>query len=138
MFEGNSLREPLLDVLARYLSCRNRQKHGNNFLISCPQFCPIQFKRDCCHCCSSAFVAVQECMGLGQMISIRHCTGRERGLFVIRPVSRRHRCFQCSGITHSIQAPKLLNGPCMNSEHFMGAEEKRSDILYSGPCASWV
>ena len=139
LFEDDSLREPLLDVLARYLSCRNRQKHGNNFLISCLQFCPIQFKEDFCHCCGNAFVAIQECMGLGQMISIRRCTGREEGLFVIRPIFRsRQRSFQCPSIAHTMQSPKLLDDPCMKSEHFIGTEEQQSDLLYSGPCASWV
>jgi len=78
-------------------------------------------------------------MGLGQMIGIRRCAGREGGLFVIRPVFRsRQRGFQCPSIAHTMQSPKLLDGPCMQSEHFIGTEEKQSDLLYSGPCASWV
>jgi hypothetical protein len=90
---------PLLDVLARYPSGRNRQKHRDNFLISGLQFCPIQLQKDFCHGCGKAFVAIQEGMGLG----------------------------------------KLLDGPRVQSEHFIGTEEKQSDFLYSsGPCASWV
>jgi hypothetical protein len=78
-------------------------------------------------------------MGLGQMLGMRRCTGRKGCLFVIRPVFRsRQRGFQRPGIAHPMQSPKLLNGPRMNSEHFVCTEEKQSDLLYSGPCASWV
>jgi hypothetical protein len=57
----------------------------------------------------------------------------------IRPVfCSRQRSFQRSGIAHSMQSPKLLDGPRMKSEHFVCTEEKHSDRLYSGPCASWV
>ena len=139
LFEDDSLREPLLNVLARYLTCCNCQKHGNNFLIRCTQFCPIQFQKDFCHCRSNAFVAIQECMGLGQMIGIRGGTGGERCLFVVRPVFHsRQRGFQCPGIAHTMQSPKFFDGPRMNSEHFVCTEEKQGDLLYSGPCASWV
>jgi hypothetical protein len=78
-------------------------------------------------------------MGLGQMVGIRRCTDREGCLFIIRPVfRRRQRGFQCPSITHPMQSPKLLNGLRMNSEHFRDTEEKQSDLLYSGPCASSV
>ena len=139
LYQDDPLREPLLDVVARHLACRNRQKQGNNFLISCTQFCPIQFKKNFCHGCGNAFIAIQEGMGLGQVIGIRRCAGREECLFVIRSVFRRcQRDFQCPSIAHPMQAPKLLNGLGMNSEHFMDKEEKQSDLLYSGPCASSV
>jgi hypothetical protein len=139
LFEDHPLHEPLLDVLARYLACRNRHKQGNNFLISCPQCCSIQFKKNFCHCCGKAFVAIQEGMGLGQMIGIRRCTGREGYPFVIRPVFRRRlRGVQRPRIVHPMQSSKLLNGPRLNSEYFVCTEEKQSDLLYSGPCASWV
>jgi hypothetical protein len=37
----------------------------------------MQFQKDFCHCRGNAFVAIQECMGLGQMIGIRRGTGGE-------------------------------------------------------------
>ena len=70
LFEDDSLRKPLLNVLARYLTCCNGQKLGDNFLIRCAQFCSIQFQKDFCHCRGNAFVAIQECMGLGQMLVV--------------------------------------------------------------------
>ena len=81
-------------------------------------------------------LAAQPC---GDVYHIRRSAGREGGLFVIRPVfRRRQRSFQCPSVAHTRQPPKLLDDPCMNGEHFMGTEEKQSDLLYSGPCASWV
>jgi hypothetical protein len=139
LFEDDSLREPLLNVLARYLTCRNCQKHGNNFLIRCTQFCPIQFQKDFCYRRGNAFVPVQECMGLCQMIGIRRGTGGESCLFVIRSVFHsRQRGFQCPDITHTMQSPKFFDGPRMDSEHFVCTEEKQGNLLYSGPCASWI
>src|SRR5712691_9020375 len=120
LFEDDSLREPLLNVLARYLTCRNCQKHGNNFLIRCTQFCFIQFQKDFCHCRGHAFVTIQECMGLCLMICIRRGTSGESCLFVIRPVFHsRQRGFQCPGIAHTMQSPKFLDGPRLESEHFV-------------------
>ena len=78
-------------------------------------------------------------MSLGQVIGIRRGAGREGGLFVIRSVfCSRQRSFQRSGIAHTMQSPELLDGPRMQSEHFVYTEEKQGDLLYSGPCASWV
>ena len=106
--EDDALREPLLNVLARYLAGRNGQKHGHDFLIRCTQFCPIQFQKDFCHCRGNAFVPIQECMGLCQMIGIRRSTGGERCLFVICPVFHSYqRGFQCSGMTHTMPPPKF-------------------------------
>jgi hypothetical protein len=79
-------------------------------------------------------------MGLSQMRGLRRCIGRERCLFVIRPVFRSpQRGFQRPGIAYPMQSSKFLNGPRMNSKHFVGPKEKQRNLLnYSGPCASWV
>ena len=48
----------------------------------------------------------------------------------------RQRGFQCSDMAHTMPRPQFLNGPRMDSEHFVWTEEKQGDLLYSGPCAS--
>jgi hypothetical protein len=139
LFEDDPLREPLLDILARSLARRNRYKQGNNLLISCTRFCPVQFKKDFCHCRGNTSVTIQECMGLCQMIGICRCADGESCLFVIRPVFHsRQRGFQCSSIAHTMQSPKLLDGPRMKSEYFVCTEEQQGNLLYSDPRASWV
>jgi hypothetical protein len=37
-----------------------------------------------------------------------------------------------------MQSPKFIDGPRMDSEPFVCTEEQQGDLLYSGPCASWV
>jgi hypothetical protein len=60
----------------------------------------------CWDTCGNAFIPIQACMGLCQMIGIRRSAGDQCCLFVIRPVFHsRQRSFQCSGIAHTVQSP---------------------------------
>jgi hypothetical protein len=109
-------------------------------LIICrTQFRSIQFKKDFCHGCGNAFVAIQKGVSLGQMVGIRRCTNGERGLFVVRPVFRSRQCrFQCPLITHTMHSTELRDGVRMNGEHFIFAEKEQGSLLYSAPWASRV
>ena len=79
--------KPLLNVLACYFACCDIQKQRYNLIVCGVQFRPVQFKKNFCDCCSNAFVAIHERMGLCKMIGISCGTGDKRRPFVVGSVS---------------------------------------------------